>query len=184
MEKLKNVIKDLKQKLGQKSKPELKAEVESIGETSFVDEMMVVSDYAVALGANCIEPTGDPIKDLYHWCERDKRAPLYRLNYHEKQLIHHDEPVGIAPIISNIYTNEFSIRGGYLAYQHECVYFPQRRVDQKLNTYLTEVVINKTIKLAENEFGKINSYTMTAYGDDKKMELNNPITIIKVSLIV
>ncbi len=167
MERLKNIIKVFKEKVGQKTNAKV---AEPIDNTSFEDDMVVVSDYAVAQGAQCNEPTGDPIKDRYHWINRNKLAPIYRLKIHDssKEIIYHDQVVGITPVLNNIFSNEFSIRGGYLAHQHEYTYFPQKRVDQALNEYLTDVAINKRVKLAANEFGKISGYLISSYSDDKK----------------
>lgn len=164
MEKLKNVIKNLKDKISSKGQKVVDVEEEI---TEPEEDLVIVSDFAIALGAKFNEPTGDEVHDHFRWINREALKPKYRQTEDgkERSAYYVQEAEDMQPEIHDFFAKHFKIKGSYLVYNDEYVSFPQKRVNQELNAYLTALAVDKTITLPESEFGKID-YQVQPYAAD------------------
>lgn len=173
MEKVKNVLHRWQEKLNSKAETEAQSEVAV--EQPMVDEM-IVSDFAVAQGAPCKQPTGDSVHDRYHWIDRASVKELYHTNARgEKNPNFCEQPIGMAPSFDHTFVNHLSIQGNYLTYREkdkpEYVFFPQRRITGQLAKDLTTLALGK-FQVPESEFGRL-SYVVRQYGSEVRNKVGN-----------
>ena len=169
MESLKDTIRHIKDKISAKLKPLSQVEQP----VAPAEDLVIVSDYAVALGAHTMEPTGDPVQDRYHWTPRASLAPLYRTDRDGKQVPNYylEHVEGMAPLLEDTFYHHLSVQGGFLTINKEYVYFPQRRVDAELSAKLTQLATQK-VTLPESEFGPLD-YRVGAHGMDIRQGVEN-----------
>ncbi len=168
MEKLQNALNHFRKLLGLDTKVKT-AQTQQNPTTE--QDLVIVTDYAVAQGAECMKPTGNKVLDRYHWMAREDMVPLYcqRSDGQVHPVYYLESMVGMAPVLNNCFFHGFKVRGGYLTVsregKQENVYFPQKRVSPALNDYLTAVAVYHAENLPQNEFGSL-PYTVSAFGGD------------------
>ena len=139
-------------------------EIESDSHIENDQKLVIVSDYAAALGAKFNEPTGDEVLDRCHWINQDAIEQKYHETNKEQIPNFFENPVGMRPTLNNVFANKLSVQGGYLTYNKEYVYFPQKHVNKELSDILTKMALGK-IKVPESEFGVLN-YRVKQYGNE------------------
>ena len=131
-------------------------------------KMVIVSDYAAALGAEHKHPSRKDVKNQrYLWVAEKKLAPKYQMKRGKQEPIDYEEVVGIAPDLTASYVNYgFAVQGGLMTYHNKYVMFPQRRVGKALEAYLTELLKKDPATVNEYEFSKIEQHFIHSYGDN------------------
>lgn len=147
----------------------VQADVQEAAENNFVENSVVVSDYAIAQGAGYLQPTGDEVLDHYHWMERAAVPEVYHEGADGRIVPNfYDQAVGLPMVFPYADLESLSIQGGYLTYRDkrprpedekdEYVYYPQKRVDDELAKRLTLLASGK-VRVPSSEFGNL-SYTV------------------------
>ena len=160
MDKFKNAINNLKAKICEK----LNKNAETTANTINEENLVIVSDYAVAQGAQCNELTGDEVHDRYHWIKREELQPKFHETKGELIPNFYEKPTGMIMDFQDTFYHRLKVEGGYLTHNHEYVYFPQKRVEQELSDYLTQAALGKVV-LPESEFGPL-AYKVRQYGTE------------------
>ena len=160
MNQFKNAINQLKAKISEKLNKNVETTADKINE----ENLVIVSDYAVAQGAQCNELTGDEVYDRYNWLKREELQPKFHETDGQLMPNFYEKPTGMIMEFQDTFYHHLKVQGGYLTVNGEYVYFPQRRVDQTLSHYLTQVASGQII-LPENEFGPL-TYKVKLYGTE------------------
>ena len=171
MNKINNALENFKAKFGVKTE---QPQIEVAPENQAEPEKVIVTDYAVAQGADCLPLTGDEVEDRYRWIERTKLPELYHYDQEGTQIPNYfEQPVGMPMVFERAVENGLSVQGGYLTYREkrpkmedekdEYVYYPQNRVRGKLAEQLTMLAQGK-VSVPESEFGQLShGVKLTSY---------------------
>jgi len=139
----------------------------------FAKKMVIVSDYAAALGAEHQEPTPEEVENhRYLWTAKKSLAAKYALDDYNFEPIHYEKVTGFAPRIT-LLDDSFNVQGGLITYNGHYVLFPQRRVNEALNQRLTELVQKDVNRVDEYEFRKTVNHFIHSYGDDAQNGVKN-----------
>ena len=130
-------------------------------------KMVLVSDYAAALGAKYKKPSRAERENrscLY--IQEEALAPKYQYRLGRTSVVDYPQVEGFIPDITTLIYFGFAVHDGVITYHGKPVLFPQRRVEKPLEEYLTALMQESVSPINKNEFSLIENHLMHHYGDD------------------
>ena len=104
-------------------------------------DLVVVSDYAIKHGIRKTKVFRSVAGVNY--MKRSVLKPMYQVDENGKETVaHYSQVVGITPVISGKFREGFNTHEGYLTYNGQYVFFPQKLVQDQLNERLNNLYDN------------------------------------------